>query len=525
MKTGKPGEVKSTKSTVGKGKGVKKRTAKEPDEEDVEPPMKILRTTKRQLAAKPTPAVSSEEGSVASSGEDEDDEDDQDEYDPDDEQMAVVKIIVERGGGGSASRGGAAPPGSEDEWNRTTTIGNPQNNNQNHQQQQQQHSTQQQSVYSNNNTRSAASPNHYSDPQLFYSEYSTQPPNYRPPNFATSSPYPHSPLSMAPVSGWDTAAQPPAAKSGFDFLGLVASASYLSDADAPTGSRHLPTVPDASLRLNLSDPNLHSAPLSFYNHLPPHSSLHRLHDSAADTLLSLSAPRTPPRSSPELEDIARVSAMSREATTNHWSGGNHQTNVNASRALSSSSSQFHMPRVTIKTREQLVSTIASLGMHGAIIPDVELLDIFMTTYFERYHLLFPMIHAPTFNPQDAPPFLLLAMASIGARYSYRVVELSAQHSTSLLEITRTMLMVIVRASQCAFCHAIRLTNHFGELIQQEELDPSVTLTLAWQQALIFVLLSGLCSGGKRALEQTHSFSIMPSSVRPYVPAIVVPELI
>lgn len=427
----------------------KVKEEEELDDEDTEPPRKILRTTKRQLASKPISSAESSLGGAEGGGRegygDDDDEDDEDEdddedgmmdddaddYDPHHPDGRPSRTIIDRGIG--PSRLPHNP--SSDDCNRPG------------------------SSYS----RVPSQSNHpYADQlqqQSFYHspiEHGSQHPPTSVPTFRIASssfgnsqyPRPQSPLGLSMNShvSWDSSSQAPA-KSSFDFLGLVASASYLSDNESPSHSvaRHLPTVPDASVRLDLSDPILQNAP--FYSHLPPHSSLHRLHDSAADTLLSLSAPRTPPRSSPELEDVARGSYMNKEV----WPTVYRPSNLNASNGVdvnhddgSPPMATQCVPRVTHTTRDRLVKTIRDLAIVNASIPPLELMHLFVEMFFERYQALFPMIHLPTFDPNEAPSYLLLAMASIGARYCYRRIETSVAYAKALLEIARQTLLIQVR---------------------------------------------------------------------------------
>jgi hypothetical protein len=471
-KAGKTGELKGSKPTatasatgkiaskVPKKKAIRRvKEEEEIDEEEIEPPRKITRTTKRQLATKPISSAESSQGGEDATGEqfaEEDDydedndeeleEDDADDYDPNQPDGRSSRMVIDRGIG--TSRLAHSQP-SLDDWSRPGLHSSssytrvPSTHHPYSDQQQQQQQQQQQSFYH--------SP----------IEYANHPPSSLPPfriansSFGSSQfPHPQSPLGLSSNSHapWDGSSQPTQAKSSFDFLGLVASASYLSDNEAPSqhSVRHLPTVPDASLRLDLSDPILQNVPLSFYNHLPPHSSLHRLHDSAADTLLSLSAPRTPPRSSPELEDVVRGSHMNtdvwptapiyRPSNLNNTSNGLDMNNN-----IPAPTSIQYVARVTQATRDRLVKTVVrDLAIVNAVIPSLELVDLFVGMFFERYQSLFPMIHVPTFDPNEAPSYLLLAITSIGARYSYRRVESAAEHAKSLLEIARKTLLILVR---------------------------------------------------------------------------------
>ncbi|KAF4217217.1 hypothetical protein CNMCM5878_006461 [Aspergillus fumigatiaffinis] len=82
-------------------------------------------------------------------------------------------------------------------------------------------------------------------------------------------------------------------------------------------------------------------------------------------------------------------------------------------------------RVTPDMRARLLATLADSASieHGHLPPDEskfpvpELLEYFLSLFFEFVHPRFPVLHKPTFNMTAAPPYLLLAMILLGSSHS------------------------------------------------------------------------------------------------------------
>ncbi|GAA5843159.1 hypothetical protein JCM9279_001879 [Rhodotorula babjevae] len=150
----------------------------------------------------------------------------------------------------------------------------------------------------------------------------------------------------------------------------------------------------------------------------------------------------------------------------------------------------HVPSVTEATRLRILYkvrelTVADPALSERFVPRLELLELFIQLYFDKYHCLFPLVHKPTWDPNTAPSFLVLAVASVGARYSWERVVGASMHAHALLECSRRMAQIM------------------------GDLDNTLLRTVAWQQTLLLVLQSGMMSGNKRDLERTQAFASMP----------------
>ncbi|GAA5873575.1 hypothetical protein JCM8547_005621 [Rhodosporidiobolus lusitaniae] len=150
----------------------------------------------------------------------------------------------------------------------------------------------------------------------------------------------------------------------------------------------------------------------------------------------------------------------------------------------------HVPSVTESTRLRILYKVRELGASDSslserFVPRLELLELFVQLYFEKYHALFPLVHKPTWDPNTAPSFLVLAVASVGARYAHERVVGASMHAHALLESARRMAQVMGDA------------------------DNTLLRTVAWQQTLLIVLQSGIFSGNKRDLERTQAYASMP----------------
>ncbi|GAA6060251.1 hypothetical protein JCM10212_003491 [Sporobolomyces blumeae] len=155
----------------------------------------------------------------------------------------------------------------------------------------------------------------------------------------------------------------------------------------------------------------------------------------------------------------------------------------------------HVPHVTESTRYRILCKVRDLadsaGRDSSIsdrfVPRLELLELFVQLYFDQYHATFPLLHQPTWDPNSAPSFLVLAVASVGARYAYERVVGASMHAHALLECSRRMMQVM------------------------GDLDNTLLRTVAWQQTLLIVLLTGMISGNKRDLERTQALASMPTT--------------
>ncbi|BGO93657.1 hypothetical protein NBRC10512_002907 [Rhodotorula toruloides] len=150
----------------------------------------------------------------------------------------------------------------------------------------------------------------------------------------------------------------------------------------------------------------------------------------------------------------------------------------------------HVPSVTESTRLRILYKVRELSasdpsLSERFVPRLELLELFTQLYFDKYHALFPIVHKPTWDPNTAPSFLTLAIASVGARYAWERVVGASMHAHALLESAR------------------RLAQIMGDL------DNTLLRTVAWQQTILIVLQSGMMSGNKRDLERTQAFASMP----------------
>ncbi|KAF5970211.1 C2H2 type zinc finger domain-containing protein [Fusarium bulbicola] len=85
----------------------------------------------------------------------------------------------------------------------------------------------------------------------------------------------------------------------------------------------------------------------------------------------------------------------------------------------------HVPALSQQIYSVMCVHFATLnadnGFHQAFtnkpFPTFEVTAAFIQAYFEHFQPLFPIIHQPTFNPQEAPWILTLAVVVIGSRYS------------------------------------------------------------------------------------------------------------
>ncbi|TKA52102.1 hypothetical protein B0A53_04762 [Rhodotorula sp. CCFEE 5036] len=152
----------------------------------------------------------------------------------------------------------------------------------------------------------------------------------------------------------------------------------------------------------------------------------------------------------------------------------------------------HVPSVTEATRLRILYKVRELtacdpSLSERFVPRLELLELFIQLYFDKYHSLYPLVHKPTWDPNTAPSFLVLAIASVGARYAWERVVGSSMHAHALLECSRRMAQIM------------------------SDLDITLLRTVAWQQTLLITLQSGMMSGNKRDLERSQAFASMPTT--------------
>ncbi|SCV71329.1 BQ2448_2917 [Microbotryum intermedium] len=144
-----------------------------------------------------------------------------------------------------------------------------------------------------------------------------------------------------------------------------------------------------------------------------------------------------------------------------------------------------VPPLTAATRARVIAKVRSIGSQERFVPRLELLDLFLQYYFTHFESTLPILHRPTFDPNTCPSFLLLAVASVGARYAHERLLGADVWAQALLETARKMVQVVGDA------------------------DNRMLQTVAWQQSLLIILLTGYVSGNKRDLERTQGSGSMP----------------
>ncbi|KAM0790607.1 hypothetical protein ACM66B_004471 [Microbotryomycetes sp. NB124-2] len=216
--------------------------------------------------------------------------------------------------------------------------------------------------------------------------------------------------------------------------------------------------------------------------------------SAAETLLQLASHT--PRGSPEpehrtshpvhnLADPWPLSYRPTEKTERLDKGASRAASPRPGMSSGSQQQLSHVPAVTASTRARVVDKVRVIGEAERFVPKLELLDLFVQLYFECFAPILPMLHKPTFDPNTCPSFLLLAVASVGARYAYDRVVGAKMHGHALTEIARRMYQAVSDA------------------------DNTLMRTVGWQQSMLLVLFTGLASGNKRDLERAQACSSMP----------------
>ncbi|GAA5959485.1 hypothetical protein JCM3765_002342 [Sporobolomyces pararoseus] len=257
-------------------------------------------------------------------------------------------------------------------------------------------------------------------------------------------------------------------------------------------------------------PEPETAPSSNHDHKPASSSrLHQSYVNPADPDHDIETPETGSGGLRSGEETPRLSHLAPHTPSDPWPLSYRPTEPTedplpssargtgyGSRATSppphqsSASPLNQVPHVTESTRYRILFKVRELNdpsLSERYVPRLELLELFVQLYFDKYHSLFPLLHKPTWDPNTAPSFLVLAVASVGARYAYERVVGSSMHAHALLECSRRMMQAM------------------------GDLDNTLMRTVAWQQTLLIVLMTGMISGNKRDLERTQTFSSMPTT--------------
>ncbi|GFF40321.1 hypothetical protein IFM58399_05887 [Aspergillus lentulus] len=150
-------------------------------------------------------------------------------------------------------------------------------------------------------------------------------------------------------------------------------------------------------------------------------------------------------------------------------------------------------RVTPDVRARLLATLADSASieHGHLPPDEskfpvpEVLEYFLSLFFEFVHPRFPVLHKPTFNTAGAPPYLLLAMMLLGSSHSRSN---RGKLVAVYLHLATTMFMRL---------HALKPSfpsSSLADLLLPQLRSVANILTL------LFLCVSGAWSGHKSAFE-------------------------
>lgn len=216
-----------------------------------------------------------------------------------------------------------------------------------------------------------------------------------------------------------------------------------------------------------------------------------IQDSAAETLLQLASHT--PRASPEPEhrtshpihnfaDPWPLSYRPTEKTERLDKGASRAASPRVGPGQSSTQYPQHVPSVTATTRARVLDKVRSIyGEAERFLPRLELLDLFVQLYFDRFSVQMPTLHKPTFDPNTCPSFLLVAVASVGARYAGDRVQGAKMHAQALLETARRMCQVMVS------CPAF---SPFSLLFARPPLRAELTCWLLPFRALACLALTG-----------------------------------
>lgn len=69
---------------------------------------------------------------------------------------------------------------------------------------------------------------------------------------------------------------------------------------------------------------------------------------------------------------------------------------------------------------------------------------FIQLFFHRFQTLIPILHAPTFDANTCPSYLVLSVAAIGSRYAYDFNKGSAIFANTLSDLSVRLLQHTVR---------------------------------------------------------------------------------
>lgn len=110
----------------------------------------------------------------------------------------------------------------------------------------------------------------------------------------------------------------------------------------------------------------------------------------------------------------------------------------------------HVPRLPSEAYQAIKNWFEKVNCDGDLfqrftdeaLPSLDVMNSFMQVYFEEFHPVFPLLHGPSFVPSEANWILVLAVATIGCRFSHA---LACRHiSKSLDELLRRAVVVAVR---------------------------------------------------------------------------------
>ncbi|KAH1583282.1 hypothetical protein KXX17_000169 [Aspergillus fumigatus] len=138
-------------------------------------------------------------------------------------------------------------------------------------------------------------------------------------------------------------------------------------------------------------------------------------------------------------------------------------------------------RITPDVRARMLATLADSASieHGHLPPDEskfpvpEVLEYFLSLFFEFVHPRFPVLHKPTFSTATAPPYLLLAIMLLGSSHS--------------------------RSNRGKFV-AVYLHLATTVFMRLHALKPSFLRSVENILTLLFLCVSGVWSGHKSAFE-------------------------
>lgn len=111
----------------------------------------------------------------------------------------------------------------------------------------------------------------------------------------------------------------------------------------------------------------------------------------------------------------------------------------------------HVPRLQQSTYGNIVSCFSKLNVDNDFhlpftsegLPTINEMNAFVQVYFEEFHPVLPLLHQPTFNPNEAHWVLALAVAATGCRFSQ--VPGSQKMADVLLEFLRRAIQRVVSA--------------------------------------------------------------------------------